>query len=126
LDFAALSALGSPSFRAVERERRDAVAVLYTGGTTGVPKGVLFTQEGLDFSCQSIALYERYAHADFSLCFLPFNHVFGQIYIMNATILTGGCLELMPLDMDGSGFWIMTVTRFYAFRPFTRLINIPI
>ena len=35
------------------------------------------------------------------LCFLPFNHVFGQMHIMNATILSSGCLELLPsFDMD--------------------------
>ena len=33
--------------------------------------------------------------------FCPFNHVFGQIHIMNATILSSGCLELLPsFDME--------------------------
>jgi long-chain acyl-CoA synthetase len=32
---------------------------------------------------------------------LPFNPVFGQIHIMNATILSAGCLELLPaFDME--------------------------
>jgi acyl-CoA synthetase (AMP-forming)/AMP-acid ligase II len=53
MDLAALMGMGSPFFRTVERERRDAVAVLYTGGTTGNPKGVMLTQEGMDFSIQS-------------------------------------------------------------------------
>jgi long-chain acyl-CoA synthetase len=122
-------AMGSPSFATIERERLDAVAVLYTGGTTGVPKGVILTQEGLDFSVQSTALYEHYVHSDFTLCFLPFNHVFGQIYIMNAVVLTAGCLELMPaFDMDRT-LWLLDsdrLTRFYAVPTvYTRLINIP-
>ena len=129
MDLPALLKLGSSIFRTVERERRDAVAVLYTGGTTGNPKGVILTQEGMDFSCQSTALYERYAHSDFSLCFLPFNHVFGQIYIMNSVILSGGCLELMPaFDMDRI-LWLLDhgrLTRFYAVPTvYTRLIDVP-
>jgi long-chain acyl-CoA synthetase len=128
-DLTTFMAKGSPSFRIVERDRRDAIAVLYTGGTTGFPKGVMLTQEGMDFSCQSNLLYERYCHTDFSLCFLPFNHVFGQIYIMNPTILCGGCLELMHgFDMD-QVLWLLDqkrLTRFYAVPTiFTRLINVP-
>jgi long-chain acyl-CoA synthetase len=129
LDFDSLLKMGEPSFRTVERERRDAVAVLYTGGTTGDPKGVMLTHEGIDFSAQSTTLYERYAHSDFTLCFLPFNHVYGQIYIMNSTVLSGGCLELMPaFDMDRV-LWLLDhdrLTRFYAVPTvYTRLIDVP-
>jgi long-chain acyl-CoA synthetase len=128
-DLAAFMAGGSSSFHIVERERRDAIAVLYTGGTTGDPKGVILTQEGMDFSCQSNLLYERYTSIDISLCFLPFSHVFGQIYIMNPTILCGGCLELMHgFDMDRV-LWLLNqnrLTRFYAVPTiFTRLLNVP-
>jgi long-chain acyl-CoA synthetase len=129
VDLPTLIGSGSPRFQTVERDRRDTVAVLYTGGTTGNPKGVMLTQEGMDFSCQSTALYERYAHADASLCFLPFNHVFGQIYIMNSVILSGGSLELMPeFDMDRV-LWLLDqnrITRFYAVPTvYTRLIDVP-
>ncbi len=129
LDFASLLKEGEHSFRTVERERRDPVAVLYTGGTTGDPKGVMLTHEGIDFSAQSTTLYERYAHSDYTLCFLPFNHVYGQIYIMNSTVLSGGCLELMPaFDMDRV-LWLLDndrLTRFYAVPTiYTRLIDVP-
>jgi long-chain acyl-CoA synthetase len=129
LDFDFLLKMGVPSFRTVERERRAAAAVLYTGGTTGDPKGVMLTHEGIDFSAQSTTLYERYAHSDFTLCFLPFNHVYGQIYIMNSTVLSGGCLELMPaFDMDRV-LWLLDndrLTRFYAVPTvYTRLIDVP-
>jgi long-chain acyl-CoA synthetase len=129
MSFASLLKMGEPLFRTVERERRDPAAVLYTGGTTGDPKGVMLTHEGIDFSAQSTTLYERYAHSDYTLCFLPFNHVYGQIYIMNSTVLSGGCLELMPaFDMDRV-LWLLDnerLTRFYAVPTvYTRLIDIP-
>jgi long-chain acyl-CoA synthetase len=129
MDFRALLHMGSSNFRTVERERRDPIAVLYTGGTTGTPKGVMLTQEGLDFACQSIVLYERYAHSDFNLCFVPLNHVFGQNYIMNSTILSAGCLELMPgFEMDRVLRLLDhgRLTRFYAVPTiYTRLTDVP-
>jgi long-chain acyl-CoA synthetase len=92
---------GSPTFKAVDRDRTDTVAILYTGGTTGVPKGVMLKHESIYFSSYSIAYYERSTERDVALCFLPFNHVFGQIHIMNSTIMTAGCLELLPsFDME--------------------------
>lgn len=101
IDLYHLMEMGSGSFKAVERDRLDTAAILYTGGTTGIPKGVMLTHENINFSSYSIAFYERSTERDVALCFLPFNHVFGQIHIMNATILSAGCLELLPsFDMD--------------------------
>jgi long-chain acyl-CoA synthetase len=117
LDLRHLMGMGAGSFRAIDRDRSDTAAILYTGGTTGTPKGVMLTHEGIHFSSHSIAYCERSTENDLALCFLPFNHVFGQIHIMNSTILSAGCLELIPsFDMEQvlkcteSG----RVTKFYA------------
>jgi long-chain acyl-CoA synthetase len=117
LDLPDLIEMGSGSFKAIERDRVDTAAILYTGGTTGIPKGVMLTHEGINFSSHSIAYYERSTENDLALCFLPFNHVFGQIHIMNATILSAGCLEILPAfdlerileAMEAGG-----VTKFFA------------
>ncbi len=117
LDLRDLMAMGTGSFSAVDRDRADTAAILYTGGTTGTPKGVMLSHEGMGFSSHNIAYCERSTENDVALCFLPFNHVFGQIHIMNSTIFSAGCLELIPsfdvelvLRCTESG----RVTRFYA------------
>jgi len=100
-DLDRLMGMGTGSFKALDRDRADTAAILYTGGTTGIPKGVMLTHEGIHFSAHSVAYSERSTESDVALCFLPFNHVFGQMHIMNATILSSGCLELLPsFDMD--------------------------
>jgi long-chain acyl-CoA synthetase len=86
--------MGSDSFNAVDLDRHSTAAILYTGGTTGIPKGVMLTHENLNTSIHNVSHYERSTHKDRALCFLPLNHVFGQVHIMNATVYSGGSLVL--------------------------------
>ncbi|MFC1820129.1 class I adenylate-forming enzyme family protein [Thermodesulfobacteriota bacterium] len=97
MSFDQLLDMGSGSFKAVDRDRNDTAAILYTGGTTGTPKGVMLSHENINISIQTVVFNERSNEKDRALCFLPFNHVFGQMHIMNATILSAGCLELLPV-----------------------------
>ncbi len=117
LDLNQLAELGAASFKALDRHREDTAAILYTGGTTGTPKGVLLSHENINTSIHNVVFNERCTHEDRALCFLPFNHVFGQMHIMNATILSGGCLEMLPaFDMD-KVLWLLAagkVTKLFA------------
>jgi len=101
LDLQQLMDMGTGSFQAVDRDRTDTAAILYTGGTTGTPKGVMLTHENINTSAHNVAFSEHSTETDRALCFLPFNHVFGQVHIMNATVLSCGCLEILPaFDLD--------------------------
>jgi len=101
MNFEQLSNMGSTSFTAIDRHRSDTAAILYTGGTTGTPKGVMLTHENINTAIQSVIFHERSGEEDRALLFLPLNHVFGQMHIMNATILSAGCLEMIPaFDME--------------------------
>jgi long-chain acyl-CoA synthetase len=123
-----LAELGTASFKARDRDREDTAAILYTGGTTGTPKGVLLSHENINASIQNVVFNERSTQEDRALCFLPFNHVFGQMHIMNATILSGGCLEMLPaFDMDRV-LWLLkagNVTKLFAVPTiYTRLLGL--
>ncbi len=113
----------------VDRLRTDTAAVLYTGGTTGVPKGVMLTHENINVSAHNIAFSERSTEGDRALCFLPLNHVFGQAHIMHGTILSAGCLELLPsfnIDQVLDILKENRATKFFAVPTvYTRLSTLP-
>jgi long-chain acyl-CoA synthetase len=88
--------IGSPSFKAVDLDRKDTAAILYTGGTTGIPKGVMLTHENIKSSVHNVCHFERSSHEDRALCFLPPNHIFAQIHIMGSMIYAGGCVVIQP------------------------------
>ena len=87
-----LVAKGAKSVAAVDRDRRDVASILYTGGTTGVPKGILTTHENLYTTAHNLAFYERTTHADRLVCFLPMDHLMAQIHVVGSTVYAGGGL----------------------------------
>ncbi len=128
LDMEHLLEMGSGSFTAVKRDRSDTAAILYTGGTTGVPKGVMLSHQNINVSAHNVAFSERSTENDRSLCFLPFNHVFGQMHVMNATMLSAGCLEILPsfdLDRVLEGTQSGRITKLFAVPTvYTRLLTL--
>lgn len=54
---------------------RDPALLLYTSGTTGMPKGVLLSHEALLFRIETDTDGMRFSHDDVLLCVLPLFHV---------------------------------------------------
>jgi long-chain acyl-CoA synthetase len=81
MNFHQLLEIGSGSFKALDKDRTDTAVIPYTGGTTGVPKGVLLSHENINAAIHTVVFNERSDETDRALCFLPFNHVFGQMHI---------------------------------------------
>jgi long-chain acyl-CoA synthetase len=105
----------------------DAGSILYTGGTTGTPKGAVLTHRNLLYSAQNVAYHERLVPDDVGVCFLPLNHVFAQCHIMNTYF--GNCATLVlfqAFDMDRVVAAVAQhkATRFYAVPTiFIRILN---
>jgi long-chain acyl-CoA synthetase len=120
---------GTPEFRTVDRNRHDTAAILYTGGTTGIPKGAMLTHQNIQSSVFNIAHYERSTPDDRALCFLPLNHVFGQIHILGATVLSGGAVALLPafdLERVLEAIDRYQLTKFFAVPTiYIRLLRVP-
>jgi long-chain acyl-CoA synthetase len=107
----------------------DGTAILYTGGTTGTPKGAILTHRNLLYSAQNVVYHERMVPEDVGVCFLPLNHVFAQCHIMHSVFSTCATLVLFPsFDMDTVMASVIEnkVTRFYAVPTiFIRFLNNP-
>ena len=103
ISLAKLIATGTPQFKTIDRDRNDTAAILYTGGTTGIPKGAMLSHANIQTSLFNVAHYERSSHSDRALCFLPLNHVFGQIHITHSMFHCGGGLVLQAgFDLEKS------------------------
>jgi len=106
-----------PSFKTSNRDRDDIAAILYTGGTTGRPKGAMLSHEGILAPVATVARFERSSEKDISLCFLPLNHVFGQMHVVNSTIYSSGAIVIQAsfnMDMALDAISRYKVTKFFA------------
>ncbi|MCF8106742.1 MAG: long-chain-fatty-acid--CoA ligase [Desulfohalobiaceae bacterium] len=110
-------------------EGDDPCVILYTGGTTGLPKGAMLTHRNILYTAQNVCCHERTSSRDRGLCFLPLNHVFAGNHIMNSLFYAVGTLILhQGFDMDEiiSSIEKNGVTRLYAVPTvYIRLLNTP-
>ncbi|MFE2580571.1 long-chain fatty acid--CoA ligase [Streptomyces sp. NPDC059378] len=87
---------GHPDTAPTAARRDDDLAViLYTSGTTGVPKGAMLTHAGLARNCEITARLLRLTPDDVMMGCLPLFHAFGQACAMNAAVIAGARLTLL-------------------------------
>lgn len=67
---------------------QDTAGIVYTSGTTGVPKGAVLTHDNITFTAQSVRESTDIRDDDEVFIFLPLAHVFARTCVY-ATLLTG-------------------------------------
>jgi len=75
----------------------DTAVVLYTSGTTGHPKGAELTHFNVFFNAYYTK--DNVVHIredDVSVAVLPLFHSFGQTCVMNATLMSGATITMLP------------------------------
>ncbi|MGO4256408.1 long-chain-fatty-acid--CoA ligase [Marmoricola sp. RAF53] len=74
----------------------DTAVILYTSGTTGTPKGAELTHRNLDLNCRAANALAGVDSSDVLMGCLPLFHSFGQSAGMNAAVVAGALLTLVP------------------------------
>lgn len=72
----------------------DPAAILYSSGTTGVPKGVVLTHGNILFNVESKRKYCEISSDDIALLHIPLAHCYGQNDILNSMINVGATVLL--------------------------------
>lgn len=78
--------------------------LMYTSGTTGLPKGVLLTHRNLLAAGRAVAAVQGLTPADRVLSALPLYHINGQCIATIAPLVSGGSIVL-PRKFSVSGWW---------------------
>jgi long-chain acyl-CoA synthetase len=72
--------------RMTEVTPADVAAIVYTSGTTGVPKGAVLTHDNITFTAQSVLGSGEIYDGDETLLFLPLAHVFARTCVFTAMV----------------------------------------
>ena len=74
----------------------DTAVILYTSGTTGLPKGAELSHSNMTMNAMVSKDLMNITRDDVTLVVLPLFHSFGQTCLMNASLMGGAGLVLMP------------------------------
>ena len=97
VDFTRLLEQALPADWRPEPVQPDDVAVLiYSGGTTGVAKGIMLSHYNLVANAHQIVAWGHLTDEQGIMAVLPFFHGFGMSVTMNAPVLAGGEITLLP------------------------------
>ncbi len=87
---------GSPILDAPELNEEDVALILYTSGTTGTPKGAMLTHKNLYSNAKDTADYLAINGEDLVIAALPMFHVFCLTVALNAPLMNGGTIIILP------------------------------
>ncbi len=86
----------TPAIPASGMKGDDVAAILFSGGTTGTPKGILLSNRNVIAEGMQAAAWGNIAPGDSMLAILPLFHGFGLGACVNAFFMGGGKVILVP------------------------------
>lgn len=76
-----------------------AAMILYTSGTTSLPKGVLTTHANIQSQISTLVQAWEWTERDHTLCLLPLHHVHGIINVVSCALWSGATVQFLhPFD----------------------------
>ena len=114
--------------RAAEVTPDDLAGIVYTSGTTGVPKGVMLTHDNITSTAQSVLHSGNFNEGEDTFLFLPLAHVFartcsyGAVLVGNRTTFARSIDTLMDDFKLASPHWFISVPRVFE-KIHTRVIS---
>ncbi|GAA4469057.1 acyl-CoA synthetase [Nibrella saemangeumensis] len=70
--------------------------ILYTSGTTNLPKGVVTTHANLEAQISTLVDVWQWSSIDHVLCVLPLHHVHGIVNVVSCALWSGATVEFLP------------------------------
>ncbi|WP_291787972.1 acyl-CoA synthetase [Cecembia sp.] len=70
--------------------------ILYTSGTTSLPKGVLTTHANIEAQISTLVDSWRWNSSDYTLSILPLHHVHGIINVNSCALWSGATVQFLP------------------------------
>lgn len=70
--------------------------ILYTSGTTNLPKGVVTTHRTIEAQVSTLVKAWEWSANDHILCVLPLHHVHGIINVISCALWSGATVEFLP------------------------------
>ncbi|WP_064092171.1 fatty acid--CoA ligase family protein [Rossellomorea aquimaris] len=87
---------GDISFKGPEVDEEEVAIILYTSGTTGKPKGAMLTHKNVYSNATDVGSYLKMNEEDRVITALPMFHVFCLTVVLNAPLMTGATLLIVP------------------------------
>lgn len=107
----------------VERTKQvspmETAGIVYTSGTTGVPKGVVLTHDNITYTCQSVLHSGEFIDGEEMFAFLPLAHVFARtccyagVITGNRTTFARGIDTLLEDFKLAAPHWFVSVPRVF-------------
>jgi long-chain acyl-CoA synthetase len=94
--FTDVVSLGDLSFQGPVLKDDDTALILYTSGTTGKPKGAMLTHKNLYSNAKDVGDYLKMNDHDRVITTIPMFHVFCLTVALNAPLLSGATLLIVP------------------------------